>query len=248
LRRCLQKDRSQRLQTAADARIRIDDAAEPEAVHVPADQRVHKRRLSLAWIVAIAATATAAVLAIALFRMPQFPDPTEMRLEINLPISGDPLSFALSPDGKQLAYVASGDAGLHVWLRSLVTNTSQVLPGTEGAARPFWSPDSRSLAFFADGQLKRVELDGGSPQVLAQAFPWPGTWNADGVILFSRNALGPLFRISASGGEITAAPSWIASLQATDSRSSCPMADNFCSTPQPHRKQQGSIWVRSTRT
>ena len=81
----------------------------------------------------------------------------------------DPASFALSPDGRQIVFVASGDGASRLWLRSLATTTAQPLAGTEGASHPFWSPDSRSVGFFSEGTLKRLDLGGGAPQTLAPA-------------------------------------------------------------------------------
>ena len=99
-----------------------------------------------------------------------------------------PTSFALSPDGRQIVFVASGDGTSRLWLRSLATTTAQPLPSTEGATAPFWSPDSRAIGFFAGGGLKRLDLGGGAPQTLARVIGGQGgTWNADGVILFAPN-------------------------------------------------------------
>ena len=100
--------------------------------------------------------------------------------------------------------MASGDGASRLWLRSLASTTAQPLAGTEGAVYPFWSPDSRSVGFFADGKLKRLDIGGGAPQTLATAFPCGGTWNADGVILFTTTTVGPLFRVPATGGEAVA--------------------------------------------
>ena len=77
--------------------------------------------------------------------------------------------------------MASGDGASRLWLRSLATTTAQPLAGTEGARLPFWSPDSRSVGFFADTALKRLDLGGGAPQTLAAvATGGGGTWNAGG--------------------------------------------------------------------
>ena len=72
----------------------------------------------------------------------------ETRIEIVTPATDQPASFALSPDGRQIVFVASGDGASRLWLRSLATTTAQPLAGTEGARYPFWSPDSRSIGFF----------------------------------------------------------------------------------------------------
>jgi Tol biopolymer transport system component len=128
-----------------------------------------------------------------------------MRTEIVTLAAAEPLSFALSPDGRQIVFVASGDGASRLWLRALVATTAQPLAGTEGAALPFWSPDSRSIAYFADAKLKRLDVGAGAPQTVAAApFGWGGSWNTDGVILFAPAAISPLFRVPASGGQAVA--------------------------------------------
>jgi Tol biopolymer transport system component len=129
-------------------------------------------------------------------------DAPEMRFEIVTPSTPDPRSLALSPDGRQLVFVAAGDGSSRLWLRSLDAVTARPLAGTEGAAFPFWSPDSRSIGFFADDRLKRLDVDGGSPQTLTTVRNGRGgTWNADGVVLFAM-AGNRLLRIPATGGEV----------------------------------------------
>ena len=75
----------------------------------------------------------------------------ETRVDIVTPATNAPRSFALSPDGRRIAYVASGDGASHLWVRPLDSTLAQPLQGTDGAVNPFWSPDSRSLGFFAGG-------------------------------------------------------------------------------------------------
>lgn len=166
------------------------------------------RTARLAWLAAAVlsiAMLTLAIPAFLHFRETPTPDAPEMRLEINTPATSDPASFALSPDGKWLVFVASGDGQPRLWLRPLDAVTAQPLAGTEGAVYPFWSPDSRSVGFFAPSQLKRVDIGGGLPQTLANVTNRRGgTWSADGVILFAPNNSGPLFRMPASGGEAVA--------------------------------------------
>src|SRR5262249_47353188 len=125
----------------------------------------------------------------------------EMRVEITTPATQAPLEFAPSPDGRYIVFVASGDGPRRLWLRAFDKPEAQPMPGTDGAAYPFWSPDSRSIGFFATGKLKRIDIDGGAPQVLADApFGLGGTWNQTGVILFTPSANSPVRRILATGG------------------------------------------------
>jgi Tol biopolymer transport system component len=108
-----------------------------------------------------------------------------------------------------LAFVADAEDGqAQIWIRSLDSVVSRPLAGTAGATFPFWSPDNRSLGFFASGVLKRVDLTGAPPQMLA---PAPngrgGAWNRDDVIVFSPNTNGGLIRVEASGGSASAVTS-----------------------------------------
>ena len=138
-------------------------------------------------------------------------DPRPLRLSIVPPagtiftpqdISGTP-NFAMSPDGSRLAFVASASgARSQLWVQQLESAAAQPLPGTDDATGPFWAPDSRSLAFYARGKLKKVSLGGAAPQDLADVAVdvASGTWNADGIIVFGVATGGGLFRISAEGG------------------------------------------------
>ena len=88
-----------------------------------------------------------------------------------------------------------------LWVRTLEHLEAQVLPRTEGAGPPFWAPDGRAIAFFAQGVLKKVDIFGGAPQTLCDAANGHGgTWNRDGIIVFAPAAAGPLLRVSAAGG------------------------------------------------
>ncbi len=205
LRRCLQKDRKQRFESAADARLEIEDALTTPAADASTTATASSSRgARLAWLVVSAAVLGMAGLAVPAVRHLREAPPLvapETRVDLVTPVGGDPLSFALSPDGRQIVFVAAGDGVARLWLRSLGATTAQPLAGTDGAASPFWSPDSRSVGFFANGQLQRLDLGGGAPRRLAAA-PGArgGTWNADGVILFAPSAGGPLARVAATGG------------------------------------------------
>ena len=128
------------------------------------------------------------------------PEPVVTRLEVVTPPTTDAFSFALSPDGRQLVFVANGEKGPQLWLRPLDQTTAQPLTSTDGASFPFWSPDARAVGFFADGKLKRIDLTGGAVQVLADApVSRGGTWNAENVIVFAPSSTGALMRVAASG-------------------------------------------------
>ena len=129
-----------------------------------------------------------------------------MRVEITTPATDAPLQFALSPDGRSLVFVASGDGPSRLWLRPLDQTEARPLAGTEGATQPFWSPDGRSIGFFAATALSRLDIAGGAPQVLATVAGNRdgGSWNADGTILYTPAVTSPLWRIAAAGGEPTA--------------------------------------------
>lgn len=117
---------------------------------------------------------------------------------------------AISPDGRQIAFWAPDQAGkVGLWIRSLDSPVARLLPGTDSDTSasgfaPLWSPDGKSLGFFAERRLKRIDLAAGTPLILADAGnPRGGTWNASGVIVFVPLTGGPVCRISASGGAVT---------------------------------------------
>jgi Tol biopolymer transport system component len=131
-----------------------------------------------------------------------------MRVEITTPPTNDLVSLALSPDGQKLVFVASSDHRPKLWLRSLMTGSTEALSNTDGATYPFWSPDSKSIGFFANGNLYRIDIDGASPRALAVApVGAGGSWNRNGDILFTLVPDAPLSRVSAGGGASERLPS-----------------------------------------
>src|SRR5262249_34641504 len=112
---------------------------------------------------------------------------------------------AVSPDGRHLAFTAATGGNVQLWVRALDSTEAKPLPGTQGATFPFWSPDSRSLGFFADSKLKKIEATGGLVQRLCDVptFLCGGAWNRAGVILFARVGGTGLLRASAAGREVT---------------------------------------------
>jgi serine/threonine protein kinase/Tol biopolymer transport system component len=216
LRRCLQKDRNRRLQSAGDAQIEIDEAqSEPQmdAHVVPSAPRRTER---LVWT-ALVLTLIAAVTIVWVRRPVLFaPLVFETRLEISTPPTTDPVSLAISPDGQKIVFVAVSEGRSLLWLRSLDSVSGRPLAGTDGAMFPFWSPDSQSVGFFADGKLKRIDTASGSVGTLANAREGRGgAWSRDGTIIFAPNPSSPIFRLPSAGGEPVALTRLGASQQAS---------------------------------
>ncbi len=207
-RACLAKDPEERTQSAHDVAAELrwigessqsgSGAAAPAAVVRPR----RAGREAIAWIVAAIAVAG---LAGALLSARRPPAGADRRLEVALlPAEGTSGwgPIALSRDGSQLAYVAVGaDGRRSLYVRALDRLEARVLPGTEHAKYPFWSPDGRSLGFFDDASMNRIDLAGGPPRRLAPvADPRGGTWNAEGTIVFVPSPGVGLLRIPAAGG------------------------------------------------
>jgi Tol biopolymer transport system component len=103
--------------------------------------------------------------------------------------------------GGELVFSATTERKSQLWVRPLDSLAAQPLAGTDGASCPFWSPDSASIGFFADGKLKRIDVVGSAPQVLANAAVGRGgTWNREGIILFAPGGAAPLLKVPATGG------------------------------------------------
>uniref|UniRef100_Q01UH4 Serine/threonine protein kinase n=1 Tax=Solibacter usitatus (strain Ellin6076) TaxID=234267 RepID=Q01UH4_SOLUE len=205
LRRCLERDRKQRLADIADARLEIDEAI-GGAQESPA---IPQPRSAWRWWNAALAVIALAGLAVAMQHFRETtPQPAAMRFQIPAPemASFGDTGLALSPDGRQLAFIASGaDGRPMLWVRPLDSIAARALPGTEGAALlPFWSPDSRVIGFMVQGKVKSIEAAGGTPQTLCEV-PGQvigGSWSRDGVVLFGTPD-GGLFRVSQAGGAPT---------------------------------------------
>jgi serine/threonine protein kinase/Tol biopolymer transport system component len=206
LQRCLQKDRNRRTRDIADARFQIEEAPnqQPASPVAPA-VLPRSSRERLLWVAATLVLASA--LALSLRYAPGAShDVPEMRLEIGTPQGADLSFFAISPDARALVYQATVEGKNQLWLRRLDSETPQPLVGTDGAVRPFWSADSRSVGFFADGQLKRIDIEGGLVQTLAAApLNNGGAWGPDGTILFTQSSVEPLYRVPAKGGKAVVA-------------------------------------------
>jgi eukaryotic-like serine/threonine-protein kinase len=203
VRRCLRKEPGRRLRHIGDARLELE---EPATDGPPAATRA---RPAGAWWTAGWVFGLACLLALggwAAYVAGTAETAGVVRFSVDVPrVNGwrSGPGSAISPDGTMLAYVAPDASGFDVlWVRRLSDMHARALPGTGGAFLPFWSPDSRSLGFFADQSLKRIDLRGGAPRTLAAApYGFGGSWSPDDVILFAPNFRSPLQLVSADGGE-----------------------------------------------
>jgi Tol biopolymer transport system component len=200
---CLAKLPDERWQTARDLALELKWIAEGgsqagEAGRVPAGRRRWERA---SWLLA-ATFFLLMVAAGAAWWQASNKRPHPMYFHASVPFAANDL--ALSPDGRTLAMVAYSEQANNnvLWTYEVGGRRTSSLEGTQGATYPFWSPDGKFIGFFADGKLKKVEVSGGQPQVLCDAPNGRGgTWNRDGVIVFTPDSLGAgLFRVSSSGG------------------------------------------------
>ena len=211
---CLEKEPDERFQTLHDVKLRLAEMAEAvtsatqTAAAAPA--REMNRLVWLATAAAVLALAAAAAYFASLALQPKqvvrstLAAPDKTFFVTTPPDSGVPV---LSPDGTRIAFVARDSKGqLSLYVRALNSLTALALAGTNGAIHPFWAPDSRNLAFFADGKLKRVDANGGPTQELAKAERGRGgAWSPDGTILFSPGINDHLMRVPAGGGTVATA-------------------------------------------
>ena len=216
LRRCLEKDLNRRLHDIADARIELDEALSEPGESSPdtsGDRSTSARRSIGGRAVRVAAgLGLATLIAVLAYRAgfssrPAPVDAPAYLASIPLPesvnLSTSPSGrFALSPDGRRLAFSGTDKSGrTQLWIRSLDGSVAQPLAGTDGATFPFWSHDSRFVAFLSQGKLKKVEATGGATTTLTDAASnSTGAWSRDDVILFTPKGGEPLYRISASWG------------------------------------------------
>ena len=208
---CLAKEPDLRWQSAADVGLQLAYLARAG----PDQTSATARSFSSAprWLVGLAAAgilAAAALLVLFTLRRPSNPPSPTIRFAVRAPVGTRfpwiPQNnlFAVSPDGRRLAFVArSADGRDFLWVRSLAEPSAVTLSGTEGAAAPFWSPDSRFIAFFSDGKLKKIDPSGGPPITLCEAggdYP-SGSWGSEHSILFAA-ATQPFISLVAEGGGV----------------------------------------------
>jgi len=203
---CLAKDPEDRWQSAHDLSQELRWIAEggsQAGSNLPITTKA-KTRERTAWIIAAVVGVIAIVLGISALIRPAAPAPQVLRFTVSPPEKSTiSESSAISPDGRFLTFTANDvDGKKNLWLRSLDSLVPKLLSGTEGAEFPFWSPDSRSIGFFAENKLKKIDVSGGRPQNLCDVSSSPrgGSWSNDGTIIFTPNFTTPLYKIPAAGG------------------------------------------------
>ena len=198
LKTCLAKDPDDRWQTAREVKRELLRGVAESPAPVTATQTS-----LLPYWVAIAMLAAAAIgVSMIHFREKRIEAPVQ-RFSVGAPEKAAFTSpVSVSPDGRRFAFAAvTPDGRNQLWVRAIDAIEAQPLAGTDRATNPFWSPDSASLGFFADGKLKRIDASGGSTRTLSDAPNGRGgSWSKEGVIVFAPNVLGPLHRVSAAGG------------------------------------------------
>jgi len=203
LRRCLRKDRTRRLADIRDARLELEEPE--EAISVQASAAPSRTRERLFWSAALAVMVVGIVGLATSQSRERVPTPDHSYFD--LPTTTDPTSFALSPDGRQVVFVASLEGRPQLWHYSFDTGERRALRGTADASYPFWSPDGRSIGFFTNERLYRLTIDGGNPRGLAIApLGTGGTWNRDGILLYTPVPDAQAMRVSESEGEPEGTP------------------------------------------
>src|SRR4051812_1249817 len=212
VRTCLAKDADERFQSAHDLLLQLrfianESSSSRSGVEVSLPKKKVWKDARLAWTVAAALLVAALAAAAGWLRFGTASGPVVRAVilppaKVTLDITGDFAGPAeISPDGAQVAFVGHGEGSKSIYIRQLNALEARRLDGAEGAAWPFWSPDGRHLAFFADGKLKRIPVAGGPTTVLADATnARGGAWGKDNVIVFAPEFRSGLLRGGASGG------------------------------------------------
>jgi Tol biopolymer transport system component/predicted Ser/Thr protein kinase len=211
---CLAKEPDDRFQSAGDVMRELRWITEEGSQAVAPIPVAQRHRFSWPWVLgalALGALVVAGGLVVAGI-WPR-PERTAPRQFVLLPPEGGFFgegpadrtpAFALSPDGQRLAFLATVGSDSRIWIRSINSLDAAPLAGTEGATRfspPCWSPDGAFIAFFADGKLKKVSVQGGTPVTLADAANGQGlTWNRNGTIIFAPSPNDTLLHVPDAGG------------------------------------------------
>ncbi len=201
--RCLAKDPEDRWQTARDVAAELQWVSQGGSkVGLPAVVSGRRRvRENVAWAACALATLAAIGFAVAWVRRAPEPAPV-VRFPLATPAAvQNPSPPVVSPDGRNIVFAGDAEGRRMIWIRPLDSLEARAVPGTEGVLRPFWSPDSRFVAFVAGGKLKKVDIAGGPSQTICDAPNGAdGSWSSEGVILFDGRGSDPLWRVPAGGG------------------------------------------------
>jgi len=209
---CIAKEPDDRWQTAHDVGLQLKwilEAGSQAGLPAPVVAKRKSRERMLGLVSALLLLAVAGISYYAISMRQSLHSISPLHVSV-LPPENTQFNFkrqysgalSLSPDGRWMTFTARGSSGKEsLWLRSIVTSEARPISGADTATFPFWSPDSRYLAFFAEGNLKKAQVSGGPPITICKAADGRGgTWNADGVILFAPGSNGPIHRVSSSGG------------------------------------------------
>jgi eukaryotic-like serine/threonine-protein kinase len=192
VKRCIEDDPDERWQSARDLKWELESIA---ATAAPGPPRSRRSTLFLSMGLILLMAAALAYL----YFGEHSPRPPLVLATVSLPEKSRPVFLAISPDGRYIAVVLVKNGRQQIWLRPLDSLELTPLPGTDGAINPFWSPDSRFIAFFADAKLRKIERSGGPVQTLCDALAVVGgTWNRNGDILLG--ALWKVQRVFEGGG------------------------------------------------
>jgi Tol biopolymer transport system component len=201
LKRCLEKDRDERWQNARDLKWQL--------ARTPAEAPQATKSARMPWIIAMLSIALAGLAMLYLRVKPEQMPVVRATIQSPenasfTPYLGASVVPAISADGKRIAFRATRDGKSQLWVRPLDSVTAQPLAGTDEPSLPFWSPDGKSIGFFAKGKLNRIDTNGGPVLALADASgARGGSWSSQGTIVFAPNATGVLRKISAAGGAVS---------------------------------------------
>jgi eukaryotic-like serine/threonine-protein kinase len=198
LRRCLEKDPEHRFQSARDLSFALSALSGTNASGAAQVTQAPRRVPLLLWLsITLAVVVVAGVMGF-LARRPA----ATTRMQFAIPVPGEVSHMALSSDGSMLAFVCPEEnTGLPMlYVQRVGSPNATLLPGTEGASYPFWSPDAANLGFFANGKLEKIAISGGAPQVLANVLAARGgSWGRRDVIIYAPDAGSVLWRVNADG-------------------------------------------------